>query len=82
MNAIEARAMLATAPQSDTKPARVNKLWTQAQAVTLIRERINEYPAEYVLTPIMEKRVLQVCQNRKCPTANAAAHGGDERSLP
>ena len=78
MNVIEARAMLATAPQSDTKPARVNKSLTQAQAVTLIRNWINEYPDEYVLTPIMEKRVLQVCQDRKRPTANARIDGQKE----
>lgn len=70
MNAIQARAMLATAPQSETEPARVNKAWTQAQAVKLVRDWIEQYPADYELTPIMEKRVLQVCQNRKRPTAN------------
>ena len=73
MKAIEAIAMMETAPQSDTEPARVNKSLTQAQAVGLVRSWIKEYPPEYVLTPLMEKRVYQVCRNQKRPVISETA---------
>ena len=67
MKTIEALAMMDKAPQSHTTPSRVNPRWTQAQAVGLVRAWIKEYPEEYVLSPLTEKRVLQVCQDRLRP---------------
>ena len=67
MKTKEALAMMDKAPQSEKTPSRVNDRLTQAQAVGLIREWIKEYPEEYTLSGLMEKRVLQVCQDRKRP---------------
>lgn len=65
----EALKMLENAPQSDTAPARVNKALTQAQAVKIVHDAIATDGPDYVLRLLMEKRVHQVCQNRKRPKA-------------
>lgn len=67
----EANALLDAASISD-KPSRLNKGITQAQAVEIVRKGINSGPRALArdgvsLDEIMEKRVLQVTQNRKRP---------------
>ena len=78
----EALKMLETAPQSDTAPARINKALTQAQAVKIVHDAIATDGTDYVLRPLMEKRVHQVCQNRKRPSlssSNANNHDSTAR---
>jgi hypothetical protein len=64
MTAAEALKMLSAAPCSDTVISKVAKCWTQAQAIQLTRSWIEDYEDDFVLSPLMEKRVYQVCSKR------------------
>lgn len=65
----EANQLLDQAP-SDDKPCRCNKGLTRAQAVDIVRRGINDgrWGPDDILDPLMEKRVLQMHQNRVRPT--------------
>jgi hypothetical protein len=73
MNLQEANTMLDAAPLSDA-PSRVNPNLTRSQAIEIVRQAINgDRPRAFqsdgiTLHPIFEKRVYQVCLNRKRPT--------------
>jgi hypothetical protein len=51
----------------DSIGSRVCKSMTMAQALFSVGKWIAEYPADYELSPLMEKRVKQACQNKMRP---------------
>jgi len=59
----EALEMLKSAPR-DNKPAKINPVLTRAQAVEIVENGLKEQP-EGKINPLYEKRVLQVCGNKK-----------------
>ena len=71
MTVKEATELLKTAPKSETKPARMNPVLTQAQAVKIVQDRIDAHEEkdgfDYVLGSIIEKRVYQVVRNQRRP---------------
>jgi hypothetical protein len=65
----EALKLLETAPQSETKPAAINKVLSQKQAVDLIKNGIffRFHADNCVLPELYEKRVWQIVKNQKRP---------------
>ena len=59
-------ALMNTRKLDETK-SNVCKFMTIGQALFAVSKWIQEYPADYELSPLMEKRVKQVCQNRMRP---------------
>jgi hypothetical protein len=62
----EAIELLADAPRGD-KPARLNPILTQSQAVEIIEKAIINKPDGAILDDIFEKRVWQVVKNQRQP---------------
>ncbi len=66
MTAKEARLILGEAPKSGKQSA-VNRCFTQAQAVEIVRDTISGWADDKVLPRILEKRIYQVTRNQRRP---------------
>ena len=69
MNINDAKNMLAGAVVTD-RPSRLNPAMTEIQARDIVLRGLSPRACEedgVTLIPLYEKRVLQVCQNRKRP---------------
>jgi hypothetical protein len=62
----EAMTILDEAPYDDL-PCKINKSLTRKIAVDLVRAYVKEAPEVGNIPPLMEKRVLQVSQDRRRP---------------
>ena len=62
----EALAMLDSAPQGE-KPAAINRIMSQKQAVEIVRKGLLSYPLDSKVTGLYEKRVWQVFKNQRRP---------------
>ena len=51
----------------DSTQSKICKSTTRAQVLFAVSKLLQEYPADYELSPLMKKRVKQVCQNRMKP---------------
>ncbi len=63
----EALELLETAPQDEYIPSRVNLGLSQAMAVNIVRNGIEEFPDGTKLSRLFEKRVWQVAKNQVGP---------------
>lgn len=66
MTVQDALVMLDNAPQSE-KPAAINKVMSQKQAVEIVRKGLASWPLTKELNALYEKRVWQVFKNQKRP---------------
>lgn len=73
MSAADALVLLKYAPQSPMKRSALNTIFTQEHAVGMIRGLIKRAAPDAVLETWVERRVMQVCQDRRRPIWNAAA---------
>jgi hypothetical protein len=62
----EALEMLTRAPQGE-KPARINPVMSQAQAVDIVRKGLLSHPLDSKVSALYEKRVWQVFKNQRRP---------------
>jgi hypothetical protein len=68
MDVKEALELLKSAPQSEVKPAALNKVMTQKLAVDIVKKGLlSRVEANYILDSLYEKRVWQVVKNQKRP---------------
>ena len=70
MKAIQARKLLATAPVSSTIYSKVNPVFTQKEIVGIVSAAVNWHHskgAKVEMSPILEKRVMQVVKDQKKP---------------
>ncbi len=67
MTAKEAKELMLTAPQSETKKAALNPGLTQKQAHGFINKMLQEESDDTVLSHLVETRIWQIVRNQKRP---------------